>query len=369
MDIKFDFDDVLIRPKRSTISSRQKVDLQKFYKFKHSQMTWKGIPIIIANMDTTGTFAMTKSLAPTGVMVALHKYYDWTIQNLSNFNLDCNWYTLGIQQKDYNKLINLSFKPNPNFICIDVANGYLQNFVEYVKKVRFKFPKSTIMAGNVATPEMVQELLIAGEADIIKIGCGSGSVCQTREITGVGYPQLSAIMECADAAHGLNGHICADGGCKTPGDIVKAFGAGADFVMIGGMLAGTDECEGDWQWVGGKKYKYSECFQEGIPTGYTGSGCEIITTKNKELDGIWKEQQQKHKLRFYGMASQEALDKYHNGDSDYRASEGKCTEVSYKGPAKDVMKEILGGLRSACTYVGAKDLKDLPKCTTFIKLG
>jgi GMP reductase len=183
------------------------------------------------------------------------------------------------------------------------------------------------MAGNVATPEMVQELLIQGRADIVKVGIGPGSVCTTRKMTGVGYPQLSAIIECADAAHGNKGHICADGGCRSPGDVAKAFGGGADFVMLGGMLAGTDECEGEWVISDGRKVA----------------------------------------MRFYGMSSQEAQEKHLGGVKEYCAAEGKSVEVQYKGAVSDVLREVLGGLRSACAYVGADRLKDLPKCCTFVR--
>ena len=213
-------------------------------------------------------------------------------------------------------------------LMIDVANGYQESFVEHVKRMREKFPNTILACGNVVTPEMTQELILNG-ADIVKIGIGSGSVCHTRIKTGVGYPQLSAIMECMDAAHGLGGHICSDGGCKTPADVAKAFAAGADFAMIGGMLSSTEECSGDW----------------------------IYDKKGNKLS-----------LKFYGMSSKEAMKKYNGGIADYKATEGKCVTVPYKGKVDGVIKEILGGLRSACSYVGTGKLKDLSKCTTFIRV-
>ncbi|KAG9486901.1 hypothetical protein GDO78_006996 [Eleutherodactylus coqui] len=216
--------------------------------------------------------------------------------------------------------------PQLRYICLDVANGYSEQFVQHVKDVRARFPKHTIMAGNVVTGEMVEELILSG-ADIIKVGIGPGSVCTTRKKTGVGYPQLSAVIECADAAHGLNGHIISDGGCTCPGDVAKAFGAGADFVMLGGMLS-----------------------------GHTESGGEIIEKNGK-----------KYKL-FYGMSSETAMKKHAGGVAEYRASEGKTVEVPYRGDVEDTIKDILGGIRSTCTYVGAAKLKELSRRTTFIRV-
>ena len=217
--------------------------------------------------------------------------------------------------------------PDIKFICLDVANGYSESFVRFVKDVRKAFPTHTIMAGNVVTGEMVEELILSG-ADIIKVGIGPGSVCTTRKKTGVGYPQLSAVLECADAAHGLGGHIISDGGCTCPGDVCKAFGAGADFVMLGGMLAGHDECTG-----------------------------EIVTKPS----GVKVKQ-------FYGMSSATAMLKHHGGVAEYRASEGKTVEVPYRGDVDKTILDILGGLRSACTYTGASKLRELPIRTTFIRV-
>ena len=333
-ELKLGFDDVLIRPKRSVAPSRASVNLKREHRFRitPSEVGWTGIPIIAANLDTIGTMRMAAALHDLNMLTCLHKYYP--VEELIEFFTNSparasTFYTLGIREEDFEKLrifVEKAANKAP-LVCVDAANGYTKFFVDRVKQVRELCPEATIMAGNVATPEMVQELLIEGRADIVKVGIGPGSVCTTRKMTGVGYPQLSAIIECADAAHGSKGHICADGGCRTPGDIVKAFGAGADFVMLGGMLAGTEECDGEWLTVDGEKKA----------------------------------------MRFYGMSSREAQDKHHEGMKDYIAAEGKSMEVGYKGPVKGVLQEVAGGMRSACAYVGADRLKDLSKCCTFVR--
>lgn len=327
-DPKLDFDDVLIRPKRSEAPSRSSVGLEREYRFLNSTHTWRGIPLVASNMDTIGTLEMARALGPQ-LLTCVHKHYAETqlvpfLQE--SVHRDHLFLTIGIGDEDFDQLARLVQQTEVRYVCVDAANGYTKFFVDRVKRVRDTFPRLTIMAGNVATPEMVQELLISGAADIVKIGIGPGSVCATRTKTGVGYPQLSAIIECADAAHGLRGHVCADGGCRVPGDVVKAFAAGADFVMLGGMLAGHDECAGDWIEQDGRRV--------GMP--------------------------------FYGMASRTAMERYAGGVKDYRACEGNEVVVPYRGPVKDTIREILGGIRSACAYVGAGQLKDLCKCTTFV---
>lgn len=327
-ELKLDFDDVLIRPKRSESPSRAAVVLRRDYEFLNSGQTWGGIPIIASNMDTVGTLSMARALHPD-MMTCLHKYY--SEESLVDFFRSEElrqsvFFTLGIQDSELEKLRAVHRQVRLKHVCIDAANGYTKYFVQWVQRVREEFPELTIMAGNVATPDMVQELLITGAADIVKIGIGPGSVCTTRVKTAVGYPQLSAIIECADAAHGLRGHVCADGGCRTPGDVVKALAAGADYVMLGGMLAGHDECEGEWI----------------------------------ERDG------QRVALKFYGMSSAIAMEKYAGGLKNYRAAEGRETTVPWRGPVASTIQEITGGIRSACAYVGADRLKDLSKCTTFV---
>lgn len=331
-DLKLGFKDVMIRPKRSTLKSRSEVSLERNFNFLHSTSTWTGIPIMAANMDTVGTFEMAVVLAKEKLFTAIHKHYspqEWNefLQNVSPDFYNYIAISTGTGKKDSVK-IGAVIKANPllRFICIDVANGYSEHFVQFLKQTRKQYPDKVIIAGNVVTGEMVEELLLAG-ADIVKVGIGPGSVCTTRVKTGVGYPQLSAIIECADAAHGLGGHIISDGGCAIPGDVAKAFGAGSDFVMLGGMLAGHEE-----------------------------SGGELI-----EIDG------QKFK-QFYGMSSTTAMDKHVGGVAEYRASEGKTVQVPFKGQVINTVLDILGGLRSTCTYVGASRLKELTKRTTFIRV-
>ncbi|XP_034942820.1 GMP reductase 1-like isoform X2 [Chelonus insularis] len=283
-----------------------------------------------SNMDTVGTFEMAKALAKHGVFTVVHKYYtpeEWKAFAAENVDyLQHMAVCSGTSDNDFERLKSIiAVVPGISFICLDVANGYSQHFVEYVRKVRTEFPSHTIIAGNVVTGEMVEELILSG-ADIIKVGIGPGSVCTTRMKTGVGYPQLSAVIECADAAHGLKGHIISDGGCTCPGDLAKAFGAGADFVMAGGMFAGHDECGGEVIEKNGKKVKL-----------------------------------------FYGMSSNTAMAKHAGGVAEYRSSEGKTVEVPYRGPVDTTVLDILGGLRSACTYVGASKIRELPRRATFIR--
>lgn len=331
-DLKLGFKDVMIRPKRSTLSSRSQVTLDRDFTFLHSNYKWNGVPIMAANMDTVGTFEMAIELAKHKIFTAVHKHY--TIEEWKNFmdevgNTISDYIAVstGTSEKDSKKIATI-FEQNPQlrFICIDVANGYSEHFVNFVKEMRKQYPDKVIMAGNVVTGEMVEELLLAG-ADIIKVGIGPGSVCTTRVKTGVGYPQLSAIIECADAAHGLGGQIVSDGGCKIPGDIAKAFGGGADFVMLGGMLAGHTESGGETVEIDGEKFK-----------------------------------------QFYGMSSETAMNKHVGGVANYRASEGKTVEIPYRGSVENTVQDFLGGLRSTCTYVGANRLKELTKRTTFIRV-
>lgn len=348
-DTKLDFCDVLIRPKRSESPSRSTINLYRDFVFKTSGHEWHGMPVFAANMDTTGSFAMAKALAQYQMQTCLNKHH--SVSMLVDFfshpdtadSVYHTWYTLGIMKDDFEKFdeVYTSSDKNVRNVCIDVANGYSAFFADRVKLFREKYPDVNIMAGNVATPEMVQELLMNG-VDIVKVGIGPGSVCITRKVAGVGYPQLSAVIECADAAHGLGGHICADGGCTTSGDIAKAFGGGSDFVMLGGMFAGTDECDGEWEY----HYELEEIEQ---------GNSEYVKAGKKSLS-------------FYGMSSEDAMNKYSGGVAAHRAPEGKKVTIPYKGPVEGVIQDIEGGLRSACTYVGAMKLKDLSKCTTFVKV-
>jgi GMP reductase len=344
-EVKLDFKDVLIRPKRSTLSSRKEVSLKRNYKFKHSGEQWSGVPIMAANMDGVGTFHMNLTLQKFDMFTCLTKSYtldDWITYHKEMQSSRCAIST-GISDQDFEKLTTIVIGIEKiQFICIDVANGYGEHFGEFVAKVRKRFPTKTIIAGNVVTADMTQELILRG-ADIVKVGIGPGSVCTTRIQTGVGYPQLSAIIECADAAHGLGGHIVADGGCTCPGDVAKAFGAGADFVMLGGILAGHDE------------------------------GCgkivdETHNTNRVDLIGNNFITETKKFVEFYGMSSDTANDKHFGGLKDYRSSEGRTVRVPYRGEVEHTIQDMLGGLRSACTYVGAPTLKQLSKCTTFVRV-
>jgi GMP reductase len=352
-EVKLDFDDVLLVPQRSKAASRKNVDISRTFHFFHSSLTWTGTPICIANMDTTGTFEMAKSLSEKRCITCLHKYYQIEDYVKNPIEVNTYWYSMGINGNEVEKLSEIidriAYIPN---ICIDVANGYTDNFVEHCRKIRDKFGnKPIIMAGNVCTPEMVHELILHGGADIVKVGIGPGSACTTRLKTGVGYPQLSAIIECSHAAHGLKngdrrlGLICADGGCRTSSDVVKAFAAGSDFVMLGGILAGTEQCEGFW--------KYDNTIEYGFGKQYP--------------ENNFKLEKRKTEFTYYGMSSHTAQEKY-GGIKSYRASEGRTIRVPYKGDVSIVIEDILGGIRSACAYVGADTLKDLPKCAEFIRV-
>ncbi len=331
-DVKLGFKDVLIRPKRSTLKSRSEVELERTFTFKHSGLAWSGVPVIAANMDTVGTFTMAEALAGFNVLTAVHKHYSveaWQtfIQHVPATVLSHVMVSTGTSEADFTKLSAiLALSPQLNFICIDVANGYSEHFVAFLQRARESFPGKTICAGNVVTGEMCEELILSG-ADIVKVGIGPGSVCTTRVKTGVGYPQLSAVIECADAAHGLGGQIISDGGCTMPGDVAKAFGGGADFVMLGGMLAAHDECGGT-----------------------------LVEEKGEQF------------MLFYGMSSESAMTRHVGGVAGYRAAEGKTVRLPLRGPVAETVKDILGGLRSACTYVGADRLKELTKRTTFIRV-
>ena len=329
-DLKLTFRDVLIRPKRSTLKSRSDVTLLREFKFRHTDMEWKGVPVVAANMDTTGTFEMAKALQKNKMLTCLQKFYsvrEIKAAQKGGMSPDNIAVTSGSTDESLELLSRkMSLDDKLKFICLDVANGYREDFLQFVRKVRKQFKNKIIIAGNIATREMSEALILAG-ADIVKVGIGPGSVCTTRKVAGVGYPQLSAISECADASHGLGGHVMSDGGCTSPGDVAKAFAAGADFVMLGGMFAGHDE-----------------------------SGGELIETEGKKYKS------------FYGMSSAKAMETYFGEVAKHRAPEGKEVRVPYRGPVEITVQAILGGIRSACSYVGARRIKDLPKCTTFVRV-
>lgn len=327
---KLDFNNVLIRPKRSTLSSRSEVNLERQIKFPHSKSSWNGIPIMSSNMDTTGTLEVYEVLSQYKMLTCLHKFYTkddiLTYINKDKF-LDPNLFMIstGITEKDLQNLIDISNVINIKWICIDVANGYMEKLVEFCKKVRTLFPDQIIVAGNVVSREMTEELILNGKVDVIKVGIGGGSACLTRKKTGVGMPQLSAIIECADAAHGVGGFIISDGGITCPGDMCKAFGGGADFVMVGGQFSGHSENPGDIIKENGKQYKM-----------------------------------------FYGMSSEYAMNKHYGKMEKYRSSEGRLLKVPYKGSLHSTVLDYLGGVRSVCTYINSHCIKHIPKCTTFV---
>lgn len=328
-DVKLDFSDVLILPKRSQYSSRSEVSLERTFKFKYSPYTWTGIPIMVSNMDTTGTIEMAREMQKHKVITCLHKYY--TAKDLVKEDLDLDYFAVstGISEKDLENLDEIMLEINPKFICIDVANGYMSKFIEVCRKIREKYPQKILIAGNVCTSEGVLSLVMEGKVDIVKVGIGSGSCCTTRKQTGIGMPQFSAVIECGDIAHGLDAHIISDGGLQVVGDFSKAYGAGADFVMSGSMFAGHDES-------GGEK--------------------------------IWDGESQKFCKVFYGMSSDTAMHKYSGGVAKYRSSEGKTVKIEYRGPVENTILNIHGGIRSTMTYIGAKKIKDIPKCTTFARV-
>ena len=325
---KYDFDNVLIRPKRSTLQSRSQVTLDREFKFPNATSTWSGVPIIAANMDTIGTIEVARALSKHRIVTALHKFYCSTdIKAAVDSGLDPSYFMIstGISDKDHARLRMILSEVDVKWICVDVANGYMQQLVHFCKNIRERYPDKIIVAGNVVSREMTEELILNGKVDIVKVGIGGGSACVTRLKTGVGMPQLSAVIECADAAHGMNGYIISDGGITCPGDMAKAFCGGADFVMMGGRFGGHDENPGD-----------------------------IIEENNK-----------KYKM-FYGMSSEHAMRKHYGKMEKYRASEGRVLKIPYKGPIENTVLDYLGGVRSCCTYINANVIKHMPKCCTFV---
>jgi GMP reductase len=365
-DMKLDYKDVLIRPKRSTLGSRKQVRLHRRFTFRNYKENayqdvmipephYTGIPIMAANMDGVGTFEMADTLSKQDMFTCLVKTYE--VNQLVEFfdpddfetlnrRIENVAYSMGIQDADMKKFLNVMELSSGviKYVCVDVANGYSTRFAEVIRTIRAQFDDIVIIAGNVVTGEMTEELILAG-ADIVKVGIGPGSVCTTRIQTGVGYPQLSAVIECADAAHGLGGHIIADGGCTCPGDVAKAFAAGADFVMLGGMLAGHDEGGGE------------------VITKHFANGEATLLDNGNYMPHY----EQKQFVQFYGMSSDAANVKHFGGLKEYRSSEGREVLVPYRGPVEPTVQDLLGGLRSTCTYAGALKLKQLSKCTTFIQ--
>lgn len=330
-DIKLDFTDVLLSPKRNEYTSRSEAILERTIAFKYSPYKWTGIPIIVSNMDTTGTIEMARSLQKHKIITCLHKYYKYS-DIPDDLNKDYYAISSGIRDDDLKNLYEIMENIDPKIICLDVANGYMNKFIKICNGIREKYPEKIIIAGNICTSEGALDLIMNGGADIVKVGIGSGSCCTTRKQTGIGMPQLSAVMECSDTSHGVGAHIISDGGIQVIGDIAKAYAGGSDFVMCGSMFAGHEES-------GGK-----------MVSELSGNGKEII-----------------YKI-FYGMSSTTAMNKYSGGVAKYRSSEGKTVKLKYRGPIENTILEILGGIRSTMTYIGAKKVKDIPKCATFIRV-
>ena len=374
-DMKLDYKDVLIRPKRSTLGSRKEVDLERGFTFRNYKpyvptdvlpdgypvvqeqyRHYRGTPIMAANMDGVGTFEMADTLATGGIFTCLVKtysvnelvgYFDQDDKSHDPARTEFVAMSIGITDADHAKFRDVYEQTGSRlkYVCIDVANGYSERFATFVRGFRQNYPNVVIIAGNVVTGEMTEELILAG-ADIVKVGIGPGSVCTTRIQTGVGYPQLSAVMECADAAHGLGGHIIADGGCTCPGDVAKAFAGGADFVMLGGMLAGHDQGGGE------------------VITKYYTTGEQWFKPNDETYHPVIEN---KKFVQFYGMSSDAANTKHFGGLKDYRSSEGREVLVPYRGDVAATVQDLLGGLRSTCTYAGALRLKHLMRCTTFVR--
>jgi GMP reductase len=392
---QYDFDDVMFLPQVTDpskgVTSRSDVNVNRTFKPGKNRPEWSGVPIIAANMDTIGTFAMAEELIKHGCCTALHKHY--SVEELGEFfkkheeNKHLLFYTMGIS--DSCQLKFAEFVRNygyPSNICIDVANGYLSKLQKVVEHVRLICEDSIIMAGNVVTGDAVYALIQAG-ASIVKVGIGSGSACTTRRLTGVGRPQLSAIIECANAAHGMNALICADGGCVHPSHVSKAIGAGADFVMLGGMLSGHAECGGKeiteevpvmvkeyYSPVNhpfteinyGKTYPEDETTREVLSRMVQDGEYYTMAGLKHMREFVGKTEEKIISIEFYGMSSDTAMDKHNGGMASYRSSEGRTLQIPYKGVVSDTIEYILGGIRSTMTYIGAKELKEISKCATFI---
>lgn len=351
-DIQLDYCDVLLRPKRSALASRSEVEVQREYAFKWCPEKINATGIIAANMATTGTFEIAREMQKQQLMTALHKHYSseellaFLKENAKEFgNNSLLFVSSGVSDADYEKLTVIMKSGLISNICVDVANGYSPYLINYIKKVRQAWPKALIMAGNVVTGDMSEDLILNG-ADIVKVGIGPGSVCTTRKLTGVGRPQFSTVIECADAAHGVGGMVCADGGCTVPGDVCKSLCAGADFVMLGGMLAGHTESGGEL---------CTKTFQTPEVTMVDDQNCAMRL-------------EEKQFKKFYGMSSEYAQETHYGGMKKYRASEGKVVEIPFRGPIEHTLLSVLGGIRSCMTYIGAKRLKDMPKCATFYRV-
>ena len=326
---QLDFRHCLIVPTRtSTIRSRSQVKTQTLVHFEKSHQDWIGTPIWTSNMDSTGTIAMYDKIHKYGLVTCFDKNINKDLLE-NDYDLDRERYSVstGINIKDIEIIRKVIEKYNPKFLCVDVANGYMEKFISTVAYLKTCYPDVIIVAGNVVTPEVIPTIGEAG-ADIIKLGIGSGSVCTTRIKTGIGCPQLSAILNCHETAHNCGIKIMSDGGIQNPGDICKAYAAGADFVMVGGLLAGHAD-----------------------------------TTEN-----VVESNGQKF-AEFYGMSSKEANNKYSGGMKHYKAAEGKKVLIPLKDESiTDTIEDILGGVRSCCSYLGAFNPSQIYERSNLIKV-
>ena len=346
---QLDFDDVMIMPKPSTVESRKDTTIVRPFKFKWTDKVIEGNPAIAANMTTTGTFEMANELQKHQMFCALHKHYSpeevirFLEENKRNFGTnDYIFIGTGLRQGDFENLKKIMATGLCNNICLDAPNGYIQGFVQHLNRLRHTFPHSIIMAGNVVTPEKTFEILQNG-ADVVKVGIGSGSACSTRVKTGVGRPQLSTILDCVSSAKRYGGLICSDGGIQKPADYVKAIAAYADFVMMGGYLAGCSEAGGDLI-------------------------CRHIKTGEQMPSGREETRIREYKM-FYGMSSEYAQkNHYRNGMPSYRASEGIVSLVPHKGPVRDTIQDLEGGLRSAMTYTDSRTIDEFQRNVEFYKV-
>lgn len=324
---KHSFADINILPRRSKMNSRKDVNLKVKYKFKHSERDWEGIPLICSNMDSISNKTMYNELSRHSVMSCLNKHLTEIEYDLMFIDNNTFMPSMGIKDADFDRMDRVVDKYSPNFVCINVANGYMDSLLFAIDKFYERYYKNniTLCVGNVVTPERVELLIKDFGVDIVKVGIGSGGACTTTSKTGIGYPQFSAVLECADAAKSLGGHVISDGGIKTNSDIAKALAAGADFVMLGSMLAGHYECNG-----------------------------KVISKDGYQY------------MVFYGMSSAQAMKKHSGGVNGYRTAEGKEVLVPIKGNIEETLKDIFGSLRSTCTYVGAENLAELYHNTKFI---
>ncbi len=353
-ETQYDFNDVLIKPKRSELTSRKDVNLVREFKGRwNKKIKFSTIPLILSNMDSITSTEMCRKMLENNCMVAHNKfitYEEWEElleENLFKTSLkECRLaYTIGIRKNENGKYVELEqFRKLKNkypdifkHLIVDVPNGYTETFADFVEMVRKEFKDLFITAGNVCDAPTCQELLNAG-CDVIKGGIGSGNCCQTRTKAGVGRPQLSTNIECGDICHQMGGYYISDGGCSIPADVCKALVGNSDIVMLGSYFAGATECEG-------------EVVTKFIQPDFNYDGTPII----KEV---------KYK-RFWGMSSKHAMEKHYGKMEKYRASEGREILAPCKGSVQDIINDLLGSIRSMMTYIGAKEIKDVSKRGTF----